>query len=234
METKDIQNILSKLKRDYTELHERTEKKINDLIEKKKNEELAAKKADEELLAKNRVEETEIPVEVEKKVEVKEKEPEVVKSVKFEKKEEKEPNEVKVVEVQDRSTGYIIKYSDGKTVFKKKDKIEEKPVTREKKPFINRPLQTRPTQGSMNSSYMAEIPTVTKSQQKKTKNDSTKKFEDTKKTNIRDLMKRGYIIDESKAVIRKSKKKKTSITTKPDNYRTCCYNSKSCSNKSIK
>ena len=53
METKDIQNILSKLKRDYTELHERTEKKINDLIEKKKNEELAAKKADEELLAKN-------------------------------------------------------------------------------------------------------------------------------------------------------------------------------------
>ena len=57
METKDIQNILSKLKRDYSELHEKTEKKINDLIEKKKNEELAAKKADEEALAKSKGEE---------------------------------------------------------------------------------------------------------------------------------------------------------------------------------
>ena len=201
METKDIQNILSKLKRDYSELHEKTEKKINDLIEKKKNEELAAKKADEEALAKSKGEEIEIPAEVEKKVEVKEKEPEEVKSVEPEKKEEKELTEVKVIEVQDRSTGYIIKYSDGKTVFIKKDKIEEKPATRERKPFVSRPVQNRPTnQGGVSQSYMAEIPTAAKSQQKKTKNDSTKKFEDSKKTNIRDLMKRGYIIDESKAV----------------------------------
>ena len=201
METKDIQNILSKLKRDYSELHEKTEKKINDLIEKKKNEELAAKKADEEALAKSKGVEAEITAEVEKKVEVKEKELEEVKSVEPEKKEEKESTEVKVIEVQDRSTGYIIKYSDGKTVFKKKDKIEEKPATRERKPFVNRPVQNRPTnQGGVSQSYMAEIPTATKSQQKKTKNDSTKKFEDSKKTNIRDLMKRGYIIDESKAV----------------------------------
>ena len=209
-EKKEIIEAIKKLKRDYNSLKDDVRKKAEEL-NKAKEKQLAEEKANKEKFAEATLKATEKVQVVEKKVKVPEVEkveekpkPKVEKeeSVKQEKVEKKTEvkEEPKVLEIIENPNGFMITYSDGRRVFKKKDKPEPQPQVRERRaPVTPRPQikqqQTAPT-------FMPEMPTQNKTvTQKRVKGGEGKKFEDSKKINLRDLMKRGYIIDESKTVL---------------------------------
>ena len=206
---KEIIEAVKKLKRDFTSLKDDLRKKAEELAERESR--LAAEKERKERIAEEAKQVEEKPVVVEKEVQepvvekVEEKpEPKVekeepVKKSKVAKKEEAK-EEPKVLEIVENTNGFMITYSDGRRVFKKKDKIEPQPTVRERKAPVGPRPQTNKPQSA--PSFVPEMPTQGKAAgPKRVKGGEGKKFEDSKKINLRDLMKRGYIVDESKMVL---------------------------------